>query len=257
VAEKPRRIVCVTAGGPYPWAIINHLGDVFGPLTIIVEQPESKAAFLKRRARKIGLLQTAGQFGTMMLVKIGKRFARARELALIKQYQLRVEPDMRHTIIQVGSINSEDAQTALKLLQPDVVFLAGCRMVSRATLFTLACPVINYHAGINPQYRGMNGGYFARARNDAANFGTTVHLVDAGVDTGDVLYQQRIAVTSDDSIMTYAMLMAAHSREICAKAVEDVLNGRPRPQTVDLPSRQWFHPPIWAYIWTGLTRQIW
>jgi folate-dependent phosphoribosylglycinamide formyltransferase PurN len=257
VAEKPKRIVCVTAGGPYPWAIINHLGDVFGPVTVIVEQAESKSAFLKRRSKKIGWLQTAGQFGTMMFVKIGKRFARAREQALIKQHQLRVEPDTRHTVIQVGSINGEDAQTALKLLQPDVVFLAGCRMVSRATLFALPCPVINYHAGINPKYRGMNGGYFARANNDAANFGTTVHLVDAGVDTGDVLYQQRIAVTSDDSILTYAMLMAAHSREICAKAVVDVLNGTPKPQKVDLPSQQWFHPPIWAYLWTGLTKQIW
>ena len=257
MAKTNHRIVCVTAGGPYPWAIINHLGDVFGPVTIIVENPEAKGAFLKRRALKVGWFQTAGQFATMMLVKIGKRFARAREQFLIEQHQLRVTPDARHTLIHVGSINDDDAKTALKLLQPDVVFLAGCRMVSKSTLAALPCPVINYHAGINPKYRGMNGGYFARANNDAVNFGTTVHLVDAGVDTGDILYQQRISEVSEDSILTYAMLMAAHSREICAKAMADALNGTLKPQTVDLPSQQWFHPPIWAYVWTGLTKGIW
>ena len=72
-----------------------------------------------------------------------------------------------------------------------MILLAGCRLLSRATLAALPCPVLNYHAGISPQYRGMNGGYFALATGDATNFGATVHLVDAGVDTGDVLYQVR------------------------------------------------------------------
>jgi Formyl transferase len=257
VADKTPRIVCITAGGPYPWAIINHLGDVFGPVTILVEQPESKSAFLKRRAKKIGWLQTGGQFATMMWVRFGKRFARTREQALIDEFQLRTTPDPLHTLIHVSSINGDDAKTALKLLTPDVIFLAGCRMVSRSTLFAAPCPVINYHAGINPKYRGMNGGYFARANNDAANFGTTVHLVDAGVDTGSILYQQHIDDPSKDTILTYAMLMAAHSRGICAKAIGDALNDTLKPQTVDLPSQQWFHPPIWAYLWTGLTKGIW
>jgi folate-dependent phosphoribosylglycinamide formyltransferase PurN len=176
---------------------------------------------------------------------------------LIKQFDLRTTPDPHHTLIHVSSINGVDAQTALKFLQPNVVFLAGCRMLSQSTLSVLSCPIINYHAGINPKYRGMNGGYFARANNDESNFGTTVHLVDAGVDTGDILYQQRIEDPSKDSILTYAMLQAAHSREICAKAVGEALNGTLQPQTVDLPSQQWFHPPIWSYIWTGLIKRIW
>jgi folate-dependent phosphoribosylglycinamide formyltransferase PurN len=257
VRKTGPRIVCVTAGGPYPWAIINHLGDCFGALTVLIETPESKSAFLKRRARKIGWLQTSGQFATMMWVKLGKRFARAREQVLIDQHGLRVAPDKRHTLIPISSVNDEDAQRQLKQLQPDVVFLAGCRMVGKATLAEIICPVINYHAGINPKYRGMNGGYFARANDDAMNFGTTVHLVDAGVDTGGILYQQKIVDASKDTILTYAMLMAAHSREICASAVDDALNGTLKPLVVDLPSRQWFHPPFWAYLWTGLTKRIW
>ena len=255
--KQQTRIVCVTAGGPYPWAIINHLGDIYGPITIIVEQPEAKSAFLMRRARKIGWLQTAGQFATMSSVKLGKRFARSREQALIAQFQLRTTPDRHHKLIHVGSINADDAGEVLELLHPKVVFLAGCRMLTSKTLAKLHCPIINYHAGINPKYRGMNGGYFARVNDDNANFGTTVHLVDAGVDTGGILYQQRISDHKNDSILTYAMLQAAHSREICAKAVGDALNGSLKPKTVDLPSQQWFHPPIWSYIWTGLTQGIW
>jgi hypothetical protein len=59
---KPPRILVITAGGPYPWIIINALSAHFGGVEVALEQPESKALFLKRRARKIGWWQTGGQF---------------------------------------------------------------------------------------------------------------------------------------------------------------------------------------------------
>src|SRR5262245_13994816 len=75
-AMSTSRICGVTAGGPYPWIIVNALGKVFGPIDALAEQPEPHSLFLKRRARKIGWFSTAGQFATMVLVRLGKkRFA--------------------------------------------------------------------------------------------------------------------------------------------------------------------------------------
>jgi hypothetical protein len=51
--------------------------------------------------------------------------------------------------------------------------------------------------------------------------------------------------------------MAAGSREIVVRAVQDVLDGNLQTMTSDLPSVQRFHPPIWTYLATGLTRRIW
>ena len=103
----------------------------------------------------------------------------------------------------------------------------------------------------------MNGGYWALATGDAANFGSTVHLVDAGVDTGAVLRQTRGAAEPGDTIATYALRQAALSRGMCADVVDDTLAGRFRPFTPDLPSRQWYHPTLWFYLWTGLTKGVW
>jgi hypothetical protein len=41
------------------------------------------------------------------------------------------------------------------------------------------------------------------------------------------------------------------------RAVEDALAGQLRPHRVELPSRQWFHPTVWGYYATGLTRGVW
>jgi folate-dependent phosphoribosylglycinamide formyltransferase PurN len=254
---KAPAILCITAGGPYPWVIINALGDAFGPLTVALERPEPMAAFLKRRARRIGVWQTAGQFATMVWSRFGKRFASAREAELIRSHGLLIMPDSRHAVHAVPSANSAETLTLIERVKPDLVFLAGCRMLSKATLAAIPCPVLNYHAGINPKYRGMNGGYFARATGDEAHFGTTIHLVDQGVDTGGILAQTIIPVDGRDTLLTYAMLMAAHSRAMAVEAVRGVLAGTARPFDPGLASIQWFHPPIWRYLWTGLAKGIW
>jgi folate-dependent phosphoribosylglycinamide formyltransferase PurN len=103
----------------------------------------------------------------------------------------------------------------------------------------------------------MNGGYWALATGDHGNFGSTVHIVDAGVDTGSVLYQARGTPGKGDTIASYAMRQAAFSRDICIRAIEDVLAGRMTPIDTGLPSRQWYHPTIWQYLWTGIRRGVW
>ncbi|WP_412049588.1 formyl transferase [Hoeflea sp. Naph1] len=256
MATAPK-ILVITAGGPYPWVIINALAERFGGTEVALERPESKALFLRRRARKIGWLETAGQFLTMSVSRFGKRFVKAREAEIIQHHGLNTEPSPTVPVRPVSSANGEDCRALIAAIKPDVVFLASCRMLSRATLAAIPCPVLNYHSGINPKYRGLAGGWWARASGDHDNYGTTVHLVDAGVDTGGILYQAFLSPDPRESLLTDAMAMAAGSRDIAIRAVEDALTGRLAPKASPLPSVQRFHPPIWTYLWTGLTRKVW
>lgn len=164
---------------------------------------------------------------------------------------------MVQKIVKVPSVNSEAFFQAIADLQPDLVFLAGCRLMTTSTLRRMPCPVINYHAGITPKYRGMNGGYWALAKGEPDQFGSTVHLVDEGVDTGPVLRHVRCAPEPDDTIITYPYTLAAASRAACVSAVEDVLAGHIEAIPATGESRQWYHPPIWRYLWTGLTARVW
>jgi folate-dependent phosphoribosylglycinamide formyltransferase PurN len=256
-ATSPSRICVITAGGPYPWIIINALRQKFGPIDVLMEVPEPHSLFLKRRTRKIGWFATAGQFATMVLVRLGKKRFAARIERIVAENGLEEEPRPEHAIVDIGSINSSKCVEALNRLDPKVVLLVGCRIVKPQILSQIRCPVLNYHAGINPQYRGMNGGYWALASGDAGNFGTTVHLVDAGVDTGGILYHARGKPAPDDNIMTYAHRLAAMSRDMCVRAVGDALDGRLTVIPNDEPSRQWYHPTIWQYLATGFTRGVW
>ncbi|WP_435662451.1 formyl transferase [Hoeflea sp.] len=251
------KITVITAGGAYAWIIVNALAERFDNLELVLEQPESKAVFLKRRARKIGWFQTAGQFGTMVISRFGKRFAHARINEIIQASGSNAELSPEIPVTHVSSANDSDCLAFISASKPDVVFLAGCRMLSKATLAAIECPVINYHSGINPKYRGLAGGWWARATGDHANYGTTVHLVDAGVDTGDTLHQAFLKPDRRETLLTDSLAMAAGSRDIAVRAVEDALNGNLQTRSSDLPSQQRFHPPIWTYLMTGLFKRVW
>jgi len=251
------RIVVITAGGDNPNVMINALAAHFDDVVVLQEQPESKAVFVKRRARKLGWITASGQLATMIVSRFGKHFTRRRAAEILREYGVSAALDPALPVHRIGSINDPESHVRLKALQPAVVFLISCRMLKAETLASIACPVLNFHAGINPQYRGLMGGYWAVVSRDSENFGATVHLVDEGVDTGGILYQSRQVPGRADTMHTYPLLQTAASTGIAVKAVEDALTGRLRPVDVMAPSRQWYHPPIWTWLWNGLRCGIW
>lgn len=82
-------IVIVTEGGGHIWAIVNAIADRFGPVTVILETPISKWLLLKRRARRQGWISVLGQMGTMVLVRLGKRFGASHVEEIVAEYNLK------------------------------------------------------------------------------------------------------------------------------------------------------------------------
>jgi phosphoribosylglycinamide formyltransferase 1 len=85
---------------------------------------------------------------------------------------------------------------------PDLVVLAGfMRIVGGAVLERFRGRIINVHPALLPAFPGIDAPAQAvRARVTLS--GCTVHVVDAGVDTGPVLAQAAVRVLPDDDAAT-------------------------------------------------------
>ena len=92
-------------------------------------------------------------------------------------------------------------------------------------LASAGCPVLNMHAGITPRYRGVHGGYWALAEHHPEWVGTTVHLVDPGIDTGGILAQTTFEVSGEDTIATYPDLHLVHGLPLLGAQTEKWLSG--------------------------------
>lgn len=251
------RVVILCAGTPLAAMFVNRLRKRFPHALVLREDPESKWAILRRRARLIGWRQAVGQaaFGVMAKL-IGKRSAR-RLAEIMETYDLDPRPHCSAQWHPVGSVNAQACRDALVAARPDVVLVYGTRIIKTATLACVPAPFINYHAGFNPLYRGQHGAYWALATGDREHAGLTIHLVDKGVDTGPVLYQSVTRFDAADNISTYQVRQMADAIPLMIQAAEDALAGRLVPVAVALPSRQWFMPTLWGYCRTGLQTGVW
>jgi hypothetical protein len=251
------RIVVMTAGGTNPQVMINALARHFPDLHVIEEQPESKKTLLKRRARRFSWFTALGQLATMIASRLGKGVAAKRSDEIVREHGLSGDVDPKIPVTHVASLNDPACHAAVTELKPAAIFTISCRILSPVTLAAIPCPVINFHAGINPMYRGQMGGYWSLVEGDDKNFGPTVHLVDKGIDTGGTLYEKRLTPTPKDTMATYPLLMTASATDIAVKALQDALSGNLKPFQPQGTSALRFPPPIWTWVYYGITKRIW
>jgi folate-dependent phosphoribosylglycinamide formyltransferase PurN len=235
----------------------RSLADRFLDLKIVVEHHVSRGLLLRRRVARLGLVHVAGQLAFMSLARI-LRIASGRRIAGILR-DAALEPRWPEACerFEVPSVNSPECVTLLRRLNAQVILVVGTRIISRSVLAAVTAPIINYHDGITPKYRGIHGGYWAAAEGDLDNFGVTVHIVDAGIDTGDVLYQARLSPQARDNYATFPYLQLVAALPLIAQAAQDAVDGTLNPRKVDLPSRLWSHPTLSGYVATGLRRGAW
>jgi phosphoribosylglycinamide formyltransferase-1 len=82
-------------------------------------------------------------------------------------------------------------------LRPDLVVSAGFMRIL-APAITTRFKIINSHPALLPLFPGAHAVRDALAAG-ATETGTTIHWVDAGVDTGEVIAQERLAIEADDT----------------------------------------------------------
>lgn len=90
-----------------------------------------------------------------------------------------------------------DLIALLRMLNPDLVICAGfMRVLSSETVSEFR--IINSHPALLPNFPGAHAVRDALAAG-VNTTGTTIHWVDAGVDTGEIIAQESVEIESTDS----------------------------------------------------------
>ena len=94
----------------------------------------------------------------------------------------------RQNRIEVSRVrNINDELELLRELDPDIIVVAGSRIINKKLVREFRSRIINFHTGILPKYRGLYSECWAMYNNDYKNVGTTIHKLDEGIDTGEII----------------------------------------------------------------------
>jgi methionyl-tRNA formyltransferase len=120
-------------------------------------------------------------------------------------------------------ITAQNAKTIFKGVE--IIFLAWWPKIIQG--FIIDAPrvgVVNFHPSLLPYNRGKNYNFWTIVEDTP--FGVTLHFVDEGIDSGDILFQAPVAKTWED---TGATLYFKAKREILSlfqNHYMDIIEGR-------------------------------
>jgi len=140
-----------------------------------------------KKVRRLGWRETIGIISSYPLqVYLSERERHRTDILLrrLPRPQVTIEAN---AVKWVRTVNGPDAAETVRDLGPDILIQAGAGILRAQMLKLPRIASVNLHHGIAPLIRGMNSIQWALWENRPDWMGSTVHEMDEGIDTGNVL----------------------------------------------------------------------
>jgi folate-dependent phosphoribosylglycinamide formyltransferase PurN len=150
-------------------------------------------------------------------------------------------------VVYCDDLNDPTVLEVLEERKPSVVVFTGGGLIREEVLKRAGDGVLNCHMGILPEYRGMDVVEWPLLEGHPEKVGMTVHFMDRGVDTGDILTTRPVEVHVGEGISDlrgrFEVPMCQQMVETCVLWLEGHLERRSQQ---DAAGRQYFimHPRL-------------
>jgi methionyl-tRNA formyltransferase len=158
--------------------------------------------------------------------------------------------------------SAQAAADALRLLGPELIVVAS--FPARLPLEVCAAAsigAINVHPSLLPAHRGADPLFWSYFENDATT-GVTLHWIDAGLDTGDVIAQESLPIPRGSTARSLAARIADTGARLLLAQLPFIANGTAPRNTQEggctdpLPSRaawridwdEWRAERLWHFL---------
>ena len=109
----------------------------------------------------------------------------------------------KHTVkIIENNINDNDNIELIKELNPNLIIVHTMDLIKDKLIDLFPKRILNLHAGLSPYYRGMGTNVFPFYNNELEYVGMTIHYIDKGIDSGEIILQGRPTFEMDDNTHT-------------------------------------------------------
>lgn len=152
-----------------------------------------------------------------------KQKGRGHEVSFSPVKELAIEKGL--TMYQPVKLKEQEFLETVKALNPDVIVVAAFgQILPKALLEVPSHGCINVHASLLPKYRGAAPIQYSIIDGEKET-GITIMYMDVGVDTGDIILQEKIPITSLETGGSLFDKMADLGAELIIKALVKIEDG--------------------------------
>ena len=122
-------------------------------------------------------------------------------------------------------INDAAVFDSVRRLAPDVVAVFGTSLIRPPLLGQGRLGMLNLHGGLSPDYRGADCTFWALYNGEPARVGCTLHFINAGIDTGELIAHVCPEVREGDDELVLFWRAVRDSADVYVEAIERLSHG--------------------------------
>lgn len=142
-------------------------------------------------------------------------------------------------VIKTTSVNSQSTIGSIRSLNPDLIVSVFANQIFHQPLLNSSrLGVLNVHGSLLPHYRGP-AQYYWYLKNKDSQGGVTVHYMDTGVDTGDIVKQRPFEIAKSDTMQSLHKRIADIGCDLVSGIIAEMHAGKfdrsQQPATTEQP----------------------
>jgi hypothetical protein len=152
------------------------------------------------------------------------------------------------TKIKPGGLNAPAILELLRVRQVDTVVVYGTNLIKPPLLTAFPGRTINMHLGLSPYYRGTATNFYPLLNEEPEYVGATIHLIDAGIDSGPIVRHAQPEIVAGDGPHTIGCKAILAGIKALAAGLEELDRGQLvatpqwKPARARLYLRKDYHP---------------
>ncbi|MDK3019172.1 MupA/Atu3671 family FMN-dependent luciferase-like monooxygenase [Pseudodonghicola flavimaris] len=153
------------------------------------------------------------------------------------------DPDIRAWATGLGlPVEKKIAALSDRFAPDDIDWLfsiANLNVIPEAVLALPARGAINFHDGPLPRYAGLNAPVWALIAGES-DYGISWHMIEGGIDEGDLLAQEHFAIAADDTAFSLNSKCYGAAMDSFPRVIDQLEAEAPQRQAQDLSQRSYF-----------------
>jgi methionyl-tRNA formyltransferase len=150
-------------------------------------------------------------------------------------------------VISCHNPNSPEFVERVRVLGVDLIVVGNFNRILKSTLLdTPRLGGVNVHLSLLPKYRGPSPLYWALANREEYT-GVTIHHIDEGIDSGDIIGQRKIEIRQGETLDTLSEKSGQVAAELLREIIPLLLKGKASRVPQNHASATYYSwPPKWS-----------
>jgi folate-dependent phosphoribosylglycinamide formyltransferase PurN len=201
------RAVVLCCDGLYQRTLVQRAQSHFHLVGVVVQHPPQASAARRwdRLRRYRDPRAVLRQAWSRLALRPYQRRGRELEDRLFRPEGCEPALPMDVPVHHTSAINGAETVEYLRDLAPELILVNGTQLLREPILSLrpqIRHGILNLHTGLSPYSRGANCNLYMVLEGHPELVGVTVHHIDAGIDSGDIILSAQVPPEPDDDFET-------------------------------------------------------